>query len=201
MWLSLILCSLAAEPTPAQPPASALTPELGVVLVDTRLPAEIRLDATTIAQLFQAGKLEFPATAGPHTITAIISGAPQQLEIQVPPPGRRAVVLVGRTGLTARAEDLPASDASIVPVEIRTSGEDTVSVRIDDKKWELWPGRTLQLDLAPGPHSLSVRNRDGTVIWASGTLSLVGGEPVIVQLSEGRMPEVSGAGSRFSNGG
>jgi hypothetical protein len=74
-------------------------------------------------------------------------------------------------------------------------GRGAAQLRIDAKPHAVEPGRDLTLDLPPGAHPMSVRSSDGTVVWATGSLEVAPGEPLVVQIGEGRMPEVSGAGA------
>jgi hypothetical protein len=79
-------------------------------------------------------------------------------------------------------------------------GGGSAQVRVDGARHHLSGGDRITLTLAPGPHAMSVRSQDGTSVWAAGTLSVSGGAPVIVQIAEGRMPEVGGP-AKFDPGG
>jgi hypothetical protein len=175
---------------------------IGRILVDARVPAEIRVDGKPLVQLWIPGRLEFAAPVGDHTLTATVGGDPVEVPVTVPlGPEQRAVVVIGRTGTTAHTEVTAESTANPAQVEVRVAGPGSVQVRVDDRRWTLTSAKTLSLDLAAGGHPVTLRSQDGTVIWATGTLSIIGGDSVVVQVSEGRLPEVSGNGSYFAAGG
>jgi hypothetical protein len=183
----------------AQAPVAA--PPVGELWIDARVPLEARVDGVPIAQLFVPGQLIVPVPVGDHQLTALIAGAPQQVQVHIPPPGERAVVLAGRSGLTTELRPAPRlAAAGEVPVSLRVTGGASLQVRIDAQRLLVEPGAGLTLALPAGPHPMSVRSREGTVIWASGTLHLAGDQTVVVQLGEGRLPETSGAGSSFAAG-
>lgn len=193
MWITLALASLALAEDPAPP--------VGTLVVDAHLPVAVRVDGTAMIQLFVAGRAELPVPPGDHVVTAVVNGTPTEIRLNVPQPGRSAVLLVGRNGITSRVEQHTASKAADVSVELRVTGPGPVQVRLDDQRWEIAPGSSVSITQPVGAHAFSVRSREGTAIWANGSLSLAGGEPVVVQISEGRAPEVSGPGSYYSNGG
>ena len=104
-------------------------------------------------------------------------------------------IVVGRTGITAEEQVATVDDGITAPVEFRVLGARGASLRIDGDRHSIPAGGHLQLQLANGVHNVSVRSGDGTAIWASGRLNVTGGPPLIVQMSEGRLPEVSGGGT------
>lgn len=199
MWSTLLAClAFADPPPPAEVPA--LPP--GMILVEAHVPAEVRIDRRPVAQVYLPSTIEFAAPQGDHELSVLIGGATTQLAISVPPAPDRAMVLIGRTGTTVRTAAKPAAvEVALVPVEVRGAGPGTVQFRIDSERYQLENGATHALSLPTGEHPISVRSPDGTAIWAVGKLKLSSGDVVIVQVSEGRLPEVSGAGVFVANGG
>ncbi len=195
MWFTLALSALALAEDPLPPVVT------GTLVVDARLPVEVRVDGQPVLQLFVPGRAEIRVLPGDHAITAVTGANPTEIRLNVPQPGQSAVLLVGRNGITSRVEQSVASNAADVSVELRVTGPGPVQVRLDDHRWEIAPGSSVSMSQPVGAHTFSVRSREGTAIWANGSLSLAGGDPVVIQLSEGRAPEVSGLGSYFSNGG
>jgi hypothetical protein len=57
------------------------------------------------------------------------------------------------------------------------------------------------LPLPVGEHPMSLRSSDGTSVFARGVLTVSGGKDLVVQVTEGLMPETSGEGISFSSGG
>jgi len=181
--------------------APAAVPPAGELLIDARVPLEARVDGVPVAQLFVPAQLIVPLPVGDHQFTALIGGTPQQVPLHIPPPGERAVVLAGRSGLTTELRAAPRlASTGEVPVSLRVTGGAGLQVRIDAQRLVVEPGAGLTLALPAGSHPMSVRSREGTVIWASGTLHLAGDQTVVVQLAEGRLPETSGVGSSFAAG-
>lgn len=198
LWTALALA--APAPTVTGPDADA------VLVVDAKLPAELLMDGHKLVQLFVAGEVHLPVHSGEHEVRVLVGGEPQSLQIEIPKDGRTRL-LVGRTGSTS---DSPATVAEVAvdidpdaptPVEFRVTGPTQVQLRIDDSRHMLDSGGRVSVDLERGAHQVSIRNGAGTVIWASGTLEISGTEPVVVQLTEGRMPEISGQGAFHAQGG
>lgn len=183
--LTFLLASIALAGDPA-----ALT-------IDAKVPAEVRLDGHIVGQLFMPGRLELSVSPGDHHLAIIREGKPEELPVRVPESG--AVVIIGKTGTTlgAMPVDKPDADGPI-ELEIRVSGDAPVQLRLANQRFDLAPGRVVRVELPPGPHNYSFRNRNGTLVWARGTLELQSGT-VVLQLSEGRAPELSGD-ARFYDG-
>jgi hypothetical protein len=130
------------------------------------------------------------------------NGTPADVEVDIPADGH-LLVLVGRTGIVVQTTDVdesPPEDISSVAVQLRVSGTEPVRMYIDLDRYTINAGAQLDLDLAPGKHKVSVRNGDGTVVWAHGFLTIEGADTIVIQIGEGRLPEVSGEG-RFTSGG
>ena len=85
-------------------------------------------------------------------------------------------------------------------IELRAAGSQDVWVSIGEQRWHI-DGYGSEVVLVPvGQHPMTVRSGDGHVLWARGRIDLTKASEVIVQLSEGRMPEVSGTGAAFHPG-
>jgi hypothetical protein len=201
MWSFLVAALvLAADPEPAEAPPADVP--LGWVRFEANVPAEVRINRRPIAQVFVPSSVEVAAPIGQHELTVLVGGTPSTFPLVVPPPPDRAVVMVGRSGTSVRSEARPVAAADHqVPLELRGTGPGPVQVRIAAVKYRVEAGATVGLTLAPGEYPVSVRSPDGTAIWATGRLTVSGGDVVIVQLTEGRLPEVTGAGSFVANGG
>jgi hypothetical protein len=153
-----------------------------------------------LAQLWYPGTARFDIVAGAHVVRVYVDGTPRDVNVDIQ-PGHETHVLVGRSGISVtKAETEAPGPVDAVSVELRVVGGGAAQIRMDGERHHLSGGDRLTLSLSPGPHAMSVRSSDGTAIWAAGTLSLTGGAPVIVQIAEGRMPEVGGP-ARFDPGG
>jgi len=202
--------SVAAPPKAQNPDAGSL-PEVvatqqeaaqpgGPMVVEAHVPVELMVDGVKLAQLWYPGTARFDIVGGSHVVRVYVDGNPQDVNVDIQ-PGSETHVLVGRTGVSVtKAETQPASDVDAVSVELRVVGGGAAQIRVDGERHHLSGGDRLTLTLPPGSHAMSVRSSDGTAIWAAGTLSLTGGAPVVVQIAEGRLPEVGGPG-RFDPGG
>ncbi len=206
--LPLVLLSLAfADPTGSAPTASApdAAPptvnglELGRLEVEALMATEIVVDGIKLGQLWIPGEAAFLIPAGDHVFRAYTQGKPHDLPIHVA-SAHPLRVLVGRSGVSADRPDQDVTDATaLVPVEFRAMGARGAMLHLDDTKHQVQPGQPLSLELTAGSHMLSVRSSDGTAIWASGVLAVSGAQPVVIHVTEGRLPDVSG-GARFHTG-
>ena len=195
MLTCLALIAHAADPAPPEP-----SPDPGTLHIDAKLPAEVLVDGAKIAQLWHPGALTVAVSAGPHTLRIYTHGDPEDFPVQIEPDAQTRVV-VGRTGITLDSlAAAPADPATPVAVELRSVGG-SAQVRLADRRIELDNGERVSVQLAPGDHRMSVRSRDGTVIWATGVLEVGVGEGLVVQVAEGRLPELSGAGRFHASGG
>ncbi len=187
--LCFLFSAFASEPT--LPP--------GTLSVDSKLPAEVLVDGIKLVQLWHPGTVSFEVEAGPHALRIYTNGNPADHALEIV-SGSISRVLVGRTGTTLEDPKRRVSDADgTVPVELRVVGTGA-RVFLGEQRLSLSNGERTAIELSPGDHALSVRSQDGTAIWARGTLEVGVGEPLIVQITEGRLPELSGAGS-FRTGG
>ena len=177
----------------------AATAFAGGLVVDAKIPVEIYVDRRPVAQTHRAARLELELPAGATTVTVVTAGTPELVDVDIPEEGH-ALLLVGKSGTTVGEHLLatPAEEATASAVEFRVAGTAEVLLQIDDTRHRLAPGETTFIELSQGSHPLTVRNGEGTVIWARGTLRVDGGTPAVVQVAEGRMPEVAGGGGSFS---
>lgn len=198
----LLAVAFANEPVPTDSVETPTTTSaMGSVLFDSRLPAEISIDRHMVAQTYIGAKVRVNASVGEHTVKIVTNGQPKLLDIEITQAGT-VLVLIGRTGVTTgfQLEAPPGEEGSLTKAQLRVAGQRDVMLQIGDQRFRLNPGSTEDVELAVGRHKVSVRSGDGTVIWATGTLEVKTNEPVVVQLAEGRMPEVSGSGSVFFPG-
>lgn len=199
--LTFLLAIVSAAPTdlPLEEEPVEVS-ETGAIEFDSRIPAEIRVAGVTLAQLYQPGVLQARVPVGAHEVVVLTNGRARTLKVDVSSTAT-AVVLVGRNGLTAsaRLEPLPEEEG-MAPVELRVVGREEVIVVVDEERYRLLPGTIQALTLPVGRHAMSVRSASGTVVWARGHLELSRTVPTILQITEGRMPEVSGSGALFVPG-
>lgn len=186
----------------------------GEVIIDAKIPAHVAVDGAVVAEIYTEGVLRLPLADGRHTLGITTGGTPSSHEIEV--GGTPVVVLVGRSGTSigaagasaapepvagvepeAGAEPAPAAPVGPVPVRFRTAGRARVLVQIGTRRFTIAPGAGIEVELAPGEHIVSVRNPDGTQVFARGVLTLTGGSDLVVQVAEGRVPETSGDGVAF----
>ncbi len=173
----------------------------GALEIDCKVPAEILVDGVKLAQLYYPGIARFELRAGVHGLRVYTNGDPTDIPLSIDGDGRSRV-LVGRTGITVDSVVSTAeAEATVVPVEFRAVGTMGAELRVGTERYAVPAGGSMQIELPSGSHRLSVRNSDGTVIWASGQLAVTGSERVFVQVAEGRLPEVSGKGSFVGPGG
>jgi len=197
-----VAAALAADaPMQAPPPndADGSTVTSGVLTIDAKLPAEVLVDGVRLAQTYAAAELSFDIVPGDHLLRVYTHGQPHDVNVAIE-PGKEVSVVVGRTGVSSEQVDAGPTASGSVPVEFRVLDGMASMIRIAGAKHTIPQGERLTLDLPVGTHPVSVRSADGTIIWASGRLTVDGGESVVVQVAEGRLPEVSGDG-RFDPGG
>jgi hypothetical protein len=208
MWFLVSLAAASSDlplPTtgpvsnpPATAPAEAATLDAATLTFDCKVPAEILVDGMKVGQLWFPGEATWRVSPGKHLVRVYVAGTPQDYPVELDARAARTF-LVGRTGTTVSDTVAAAPVSGPARVGLRVVGVQGAQVRIDGRREVLQAGAELALDLPPGPHALSVRSLDGTAVWSTGTLEVSGG-PVVVQISEGRVPEVSG-GAVFHSGG
>lgn len=203
MSLLFLAFAFASEPLVATPPVDEGS-ERGAVAstlhIDSKLAAEVLVDGVKLAQLYGPARLDLTVAPGDHLLRVYTHGQPHDLPLRLP-EGEEVTVVVGRSGLSSAAVvGASAPVSGVVPVEFRVVGGAPAMLRFSDARHTIANGDRLTLDLPVGSHDVSIRSGDGTVIWAVGRLTVGGGE-MVVQLAEGRVPEVSGGGSFDANGG
>lgn len=203
-WLGLAVAADTLPQGAANNPAATETtvaPGAAPLVIDAKVPVEVLLEGVKLAQLYFPGEVTFYVAPGPHLVRIYTNGDPTDVPVALA-TGVGARIVVGRSGISLAAVEQAAVVATgPVPVEFRFVGNGGAQLRIDSKPHSVQPGHDLKLDLPAGVHPISVRSTDGTAIWASGSLEVVPGRPMVVQLSEGRLPEVSGAGAYHAGGG
>ena len=165
--------------------------------IDANVPVEIHVEGHPVAQLFYPAHLEMAYPAGPLHLVLVLNGNAKPLDIEIPEEGQ-AHLLIGRNGITTSNTAPPSAiPAGPVNVQFRVPGQESLQIRIGNERHVVQPAAKLDLSLAAGHHPIEIRNGQGTTIWARGSLHIGLGDDVIVQLSDGRTPEVVGSGSRF----
>jgi hypothetical protein len=165
--------------------------------VDAKVPVEILISGVKLGQLYFPGEARFKIVPGEHTLRVYVNGNPTDVPL-VLRAGERTRVLVGRSGVSLEAAvadaAAPAAQPGPVAVQFRLSGGGSARLMLDGRPVALQGGAPVTVDLGVGSHPLSVRSTDGTAIWATGHLEVQGGDSLVVQVAEGRLPEVSGPG-------
>lgn len=203
--LYLLVAALAAKPNIKNPEITEadieteVTSAVGQVMIDARLPSEIRIDGKVMGQLFVKGRLTVDIPVGQHEVVVITNGLTRAITVDIGLIGR-TVVLVGRTGLTSTHQVPDDVDEGEATVELRVAGSQPMLVAVDDQRWRLDPRSTKTVKIPVGEHKMSVHSGDGYTLFARGRIELTRSDIAIVQLSEGRMPEVSGVGASFHPG-
>lgn len=170
----------------------------GDLVVDVKVPVNVSIDGQQAADVFQPGMLRLPVDDGPHKVTVVVAGKPSVFDVTIGPSP--VVLLVGRSGTTVGAADaqpVPLATGADIPVRFRTTARDRLLVQIAGQRVVVAPGVGVTLPLGLGEHEMTVRSPDGTSIFARGMLVVGGSGELIVQLSEGKMPETSGPGLSF----
>jgi hypothetical protein len=186
---------------PATPP-----PAPAALVVDAKVPAEVLLAGVKLGELYFPATVQFSISPGTYPLRVYVGGTPTDLEVELT-SGAQTSVVVGRSGVSiAGTTAAPPVSTEPASVEFRMVGRGAVRLSVEDGDGapavgRLATGETLALELLPGPHALSLRSGDGTVIWATGALHVAGSGPVVVLVSEGRLPEVSGGGAFLGVGG
>ena len=181
MLIALLLASLASA---------------GELVVHAEVPVEVAVDGHTLAQIFRSGRVHLTVPDGERRVVLTVAGNPTVLRLQVS-DGAATHVVVGRTGISTRTQATPDTDQGPAVVEIRAVGREGLQFKIADQRFQLSPGDQHTLELPPGRHPVELRSGSGLAIFAAGVLDVQGGGPIVVQLSEGRAPEVVGAGGSW----
>lgn len=168
----------------------------GELVVDAKVPVRVAVDGELLAEVHREGVLHLPLADGLRGVVLTVAGNAQRYEVQIGDQPSR--ILVGRTGVTvdavAPAVAIPQGEAT---VRFRTAGKERLLVQVDRQRVLVSPGVGIALPLSTGDHAISIRNPDGTQIFARGTLIISSGGDLLVQIAEGRVPETSGEGLQF----
>jgi hypothetical protein len=185
MWI--FAAAYAAEPE-AAPPAPA------PLVIDAKVPVELLLQGNTLGELYVPGTVTFLVPPGSGVLRVYVGGSATDVPLQFV-SGQETRVIVGRTGISTEAGPQTVASTDPQRVEFRLTGGTPASVRVDATSHRIDATRGWVVELPPGAHALSLRSSDGTAIWATGQLTLNGGAPLVVLVTEGRLPEVSGPGA------
>ena len=168
----------------------------GGIVVDAEVPVEVRIEEQPYVKMYYPGQARFEWTPGTVDVTVLINGKANVLTLLVPEIGH-VQIIAGRNGLSHDKTVTPLPVAESTGVIFRTSGPDSIQIRLNKARHQVSPGLDLAHSLPSGKHNIEIRNSAGTIIWARGQLDLSGREDVVVQLSAGKMPEVVGLDSHF----
>ena len=168
----------------------------GGMVIDAEVPVQVLVNDRPYVQMYHPGQSRFDYKPGPAEVTLLINGKPKRLAVTIPETGHLQLI-VGRNGISHAQEDNKTPASTETEVVFRAMGTEAVQVRLGEKRHIISPDAAFSTSLTTGRHLIEVRNNDGTLIWAKGQLELSGLENVVVQLAEGRMPEVIGNGSQF----
>lgn len=172
----------------------------GGFMVDAKVPVEVRIAEQSYLKLYYPGQARMEYPAGPVDITLMVNGHPSIINVEIPTEGYTQLV-VGRNGTSISEQRVTTEAKASSPVTFRAVGLESMQIRLNNAKHTVAPEKEMQHTLATGTHKLEIRNEAGTLVWAKGILNVSGKEPVIIQLSEGRLPEVIGLESDFSSSG
>lgn len=168
----------------------------GELQIEADLPVRVVVDEQPVGMLQVPGRMIFETEIGRHTVVLHLAETTEQVVVDVgslvPTFVRiddKGAVVVG----TSKPDGPPA-------VVLHTDGDMPLLVLLDRQRFQVSPGFDVTMPLTVGDHALSVRSADGTMIYASGTLAMEGGAGLTVNLLEGRLPQVSGAGGSFRTG-
>lgn len=168
----------------------------GDLVVLASVPAEVHLDGQVLAQLFSEAELRVPVPVGDHTLRIFRNGTPEDVRVSVG-KGLDVTVAVGESGISVgEALERLAPVEGTVAVEFRIDDSEGALLLLDGERIALAPGAVVQREVPAGEVPISLRNANGTVVWAVGALHLTSG-PVVVQVRPGRLPEVPSLGGRF----
>lgn len=191
MWTFAV--AFAAEPLPEHIPSASL-------VVDAKVPVELLLEGMKIGEMLVPSEISFEVPPGRHVLRVYVGGNATDVPLTLL-SGQVERVLVGRTGISTATAEPPAASTGPQAVEFRMLGDIGARLRLDKLSQPVDAAHAWRVDLAPGGHPLSIRSADGTAIWATGELVVTGGAPIVVLLTEGRLPEVSGPATFRPAGG
>jgi hypothetical protein len=163
----------------------------GDLVVHAEVPAEIFVDGEPYAQLYRAGVVTLRIADGDRRVNVMVSGNTHPLTVKIA-PRQTHVIVVGRTGITTSVEDLAIPEEGPATVEIRVVGNERLRLHIGEERYSLNPGDRQTITLPPGRHRTQLRSGNGTAIFATGELVVRRGGDLIIQITDGRGPEVIG---------
>jgi len=163
------------------------------LVIDAKVPVDIHHAGQPVARLAMPGRVHLDWEPGAVTLSFDVAGDRTELPMVIPPSGAQWVI-VGRSGITTTAPAPSATPviATSAMVEFRVSGKGAALIVLDGERHVVASAEPWTIELSPGGHTVGVRTVDGSYQWAQGTLDIVGGGPLILQVSEGRVPELSG---------
>lgn len=177
----------------------------GEIIVDARVAARVALEGRILADLFEASEVRVRRPEGAYRLVVTVDGEPRSVRVQVPEAGSVRVLVSGRgVTPTVSSEAAPAASGSAEPRDLKVLAVGGVALmfQVGGERHAVSGSRPLTLALEPGRYPVAVRSKDGSVIFARGTLVVGSGEgDGVVQIAEGLSPEVSGDGLEYSQSG
>lgn len=168
----------------------------GELVIDARVPARVSVDGEVAAEIYALGRLHLQVADGARRVMVTVDGNPRVLDVVT--GARPVVVFVGRTGITVESGSAPSPEVSgDATVRFVTPEGNRLLVLVAGRRVLVPPGAGVPVTLPVGDHALSIRNADGTQVFARGTLVLGRAGEAVVQITEGRVPETSGEGVSF----
>ncbi|TVQ91916.1 MAG: hypothetical protein EA397_08430 [Deltaproteobacteria bacterium] len=166
----------------------------GEIILHAEVPVEVAIDGQPIAQVYRRSRIHLDVPSGERRVNLLIGGNPTQLRLPIKDEEITHIV-VGRTGVSTRREAVPdPQDEGVAQVEVRAVGREHLRLTIGDQTYRLAVGDQETLELPLGRHRAQLRSGNGQAIFATGVIELREAGTVVVQLSEGRAPEIVGSG-------
>jgi len=180
MWSILFGSALAAE-----------------IIVDAQVPTELAIHGLPVAQVYIPSRISVEQPEGVVGVTLFVDGEPQFFRVEIK-NDKPTWFVVGRNGVSVTQGHLVAPEGPST-AELRVTGKGGVRFTLGKELYQLGPGEHRSLSLEPGEYPVDLRDAKGTAIWARGTLKVEPGATLVVQLADGRLPEITGAGAFIAN--
>lgn len=167
------------------------------IILHAEVPVEVAIDGQPIVQIYRQARLHLPVATGERRLNLLVGGNPTQLRLPIT-EGEVTHVVVGRTGISTRREPTPDPETQgFAQLEVRVVGREHLRLTIGEQRFDLARGDQQSIDLPIGRHRTQLRSGNGQAIFATGVLEIREAGTVVMQLSEGRAPEVVGPGGMW----
>jgi hypothetical protein len=183
----------------------------GEITVTVQGSARLRVDDRVLAEAWAPGSIRVEVPDGTHDVVVVVDGLEHRFPDRTVDAAHPLQIFAGRLAVTEGVREAapaqsgePTSPPAAVgpsPVAFRGTGAARVLVQLDDTRFYVDPGQSVQRTLSPGDHRVSVRSSDGLSIYARGALSVRADATgaLVVQVAEGTVPEAGGDGLRFTS--